>query len=294
MKETLFQANVFLIAAAFLFNVPLFSLKSLRWQQILKRLHYYVSFKNTFLYYTSSIYLGFITPGRIGEFAKVFYLKQECDLNTSEIFLSVFLDRFYDLFLLILLSMMGFIILNPFVWAKWIGYIGLVCLLFLLLIVKNKLVYKSIWILLNRLFSNFGISKKIISSKLPETTRFFLLHNSLWLGFLITILSYLLFFFQCSIIAKALSITVSFVDLIYIMAITNFISFLPFSISGIGTREASLAFLLTPKGIALESVLAYSTAIFLVFFIGGGIIGFGAWQMKPLKINLKTLLNTEH
>ncbi|GAI33117.1 unnamed protein product [marine sediment metagenome] len=73
-------------------------------------------------------------------------------------------------------------------------------------------------------------------------------------------------------------------EIIPIMAITNIFTFLPISISGLGTREAILSFLLLPRGISLELILAYSLEVLLVFFVAGGLMGVVAWFLKPVDI----------
>ncbi len=58
------------------------------------------------------LYLGNLTPGRAGDFAKVFYLKQDLKLSTGKGITSVLVDRVFDLYLLLVLGGLG-ILLNP-------------------------------------------------------------------------------------------------------------------------------------------------------------------------------------
>tara|TARA_B100002052_G_C15666700_1_gene499864 strand:+ start:555 stop:764 length:210 start_codon:yes stop_codon:yes gene_type:complete len=68
------------------------------------------------------------------------------------------------------------------------------------------------------------------------------------------------------------------------MAIANLISFIPISISGLGTRDTTLIFLFGIIGIKEELAFSYSFAVFILFFVLGGLIGSFAWWRKPLKI----------
>ena len=72
------------------------------------------------------------------------------------------------------------------------------------------------------------------------------------------------------------------------MAISNLISFLPVSVSGIGTRDAALIYLFSLVNIQPEIAVTYSFLVFVNFFIAGGIIGAISWWFKPLKINYFT------
>ena len=68
------------------------------------------------------------------------------------------------------------------------------------------------------------------------------------------------------------------------MAITNLISFIPITISGLGTREAMLIFLFSLLGLSSEHAVTYSLLVFSVFYIGGALFGLVAWMINPMNI----------
>ena len=55
----------------------------------------------------SSLYIGFVTPGRLGEFIKAVYLKSDKGISLSKGMSSVLIDRLCDLYLLIFLGLLG-------------------------------------------------------------------------------------------------------------------------------------------------------------------------------------------
>tara|TARA_B100000427_G_C15460098_1_gene573624 strand:- start:997 stop:1215 length:219 start_codon:yes stop_codon:yes gene_type:complete len=69
------------------------------------------------------------------------------------------------------------------------------------------------------------------------------------------------------------------------MAISNLVSFLPISISGLGTRDATLIFLFSLINIQSELALSYSLLIFFTIFLAGGLFGYFCWWIKPLDFN---------
>ena len=74
--ESLSYFNFLYFILAILASVPLIFLKALKWKWIISS--YKVDYglvMATIVYYISS-FLGAITPGKIGEFAKMFYLKK--------------------------------------------------------------------------------------------------------------------------------------------------------------------------------------------------------------------------
>jgi uncharacterized protein (TIRG00374 family) len=104
-------------------------------------------------------------------------------------------------------------------------------------------------------------------------------------GILLTVFSYSFFFFQCFLIAKSIGLQISYFDLALIMSIVNIITFIPISISGLGTREASMIFLFKLIGLPTEAAISFSLLIFFAFFICGGLMGFIAWWLNPIKID---------
>src|SRR5258708_4362192 len=62
---------------------------------------------NCFLIYMSTLYLGNLTPGRAGDFAKVFYLKDDLGFSTGSSMASVLVDRVFDLYILLILGCVG-------------------------------------------------------------------------------------------------------------------------------------------------------------------------------------------
>ena len=88
-------------------NIPHLFIKSYRWNYLLKQQSINYSAVQSFLVYMSSLYVGFITPGRLGEFVKTLYLKSDKGINISKGFSSVLVDRLFDLYLLIILGFIG-------------------------------------------------------------------------------------------------------------------------------------------------------------------------------------------
>ena len=65
------QAHTKLIYTALILNIPLIWIKSMRWRLLLSWQGFRLGAWDAFLYYSSSLYLGAIAPGCIGELGKV-------------------------------------------------------------------------------------------------------------------------------------------------------------------------------------------------------------------------------
>jgi glycosyltransferase 2 family protein len=284
MTSVLERINLKWIIISIILNIPQLWSKSTRWQSLLAIQNKPIRNREAFLLYMSSLYLGFVTPGRLGEFAKAIYLRQEGITSISHGFSSVLVDRMFDLYLLFLLAMTGLVFLSPWPSANFFGWAGFAV----------AVIVPLIFLLSGRVEQLISfLYKKVLATKLlkfaKEGGEQFgqgmqqLMTYRIYGAGLLTLLAWSLFFLQCFLIAKAIGLPLTYMEIIPIMAITNIFTFLPVSISGLGTREAALCFLLLPRGISLELILAYSMGVLFVFFIVGGIMGAVAWWVRPLE-----------
>jgi len=278
--------NFYFLFTAIILNLFLIFAKSIRWKLFLNTQNLSISIKNAFSIYLSSLYIGFITPGRLGEIIKALYLKQNRVTSFSKGLSSAIMDRLLDLYLLILLGSFGvyYFLKGRIIHLEFV--FGLVIILSLPLIILHPKVLN----LLTRFLFRKIIPKKF-KNKIDESVNEFneginqIINPVLLFGILLTVFSYSLFFFQCFLIAKSIGLQISYFDLALIMSIVNIITFIPISISGLGTREASMISLFKLIGLSTEAAISFSLLIFFVFFICGGLMGFIAWWLNPIKID---------
>ncbi len=278
--------NFYFLFTAIILNLFLIFIKTIRWKGFLTMQSLSISTKNAFSIYLSALYIGFITPGRLGEIIKALYLKQERVTSFSKGLSSAIMDRLLDLYFLILLGSVG---VYYFLKGRGISLefvIGFVIILSLLIIILHP---KVLNLLARFLFRK--ITPKKFKNKINESVNEFIegmnqiINPVLLFGILLTVFSYSFFFFQCFLIAKSIGLQISYFDLALIMSIVNIITFIPISISGLGTREASMIFLFKLIGLSTEAAISFSLLIFFAFFICGGLMGFIAWWFNPIKID---------
>ena len=200
---------------------------------------------------------GSITPGRLGEISKGYMLgKMKYSLSSSIV--SAVLDRIVDIFFLLGFGLFGF-----FYFYKEFQ-IDVV----LLVIVVGGIAAVSA-LLLNRrvrLKITTFIRKKIkdddgdVIQSLKEIKKDKMLVLSA-----LSILAWVLYFCEIFLFSESLSIDVDVIFLVSAISASTIISILPISILGMGTRDATLIFLFSMKGIATEKTLALSFLILLMF-----------------------------
>ena len=214
-------------------------------------------------------------------------MKYDRGISISKGLPSVLVDRLFDLYLLVVLSLIG-------IWK--FDIFAELSLYFLVLIVITIL---SPIIILHRMFMasfasilyKFAAIKKNKDRIEGHFSDFYnelqkLIDFRLFFSGSLTCVSYLIFFIQCYLLTIAMGLSISFVTISLFMAISNLISFIPISISGLGTRDAVLIFLFFLIGLKPELAVTYAFLVFVNFFIVVGLLGFIAWCVKPILLNI--------
>ena len=278
--------NLYFLFTAISMNLFLIFVKAIRWKAFLIQQNLSISTKSAFSIYLSSLYIGFITPGRLGEISKALYLKQKQVTSFYKGLSGAIMDRLLDLYFLILLGSVGVYYLSK---GKGIN-LEFVFLFVIVLSLPIIILHPKVLNLLTHVLFR-KISPKKFKDKIRESVNEFIeginqiINPFLLYGILLTVFSYSLFFLQCFLIAKSIGLQISYFELALIMSIVNIITLIPISISGLGTREASMIFLFKLIGLSTEAAISFSLLIFFVFFICGGLMGFIAWWLNPVKID---------
>lgn len=257
--------------------VIVLAIKSFRWHKIILNEGYYYSPKRSFGAYMSSYTIGVITPGRIGEIARLYYLREKCDIGFLPSFRTIVTDRIFDLGVLVMLAAAGLLYYSK--WAIFnnayiavgsgilLFFIGLYIVFFLLKSILKKPKFKN-----NKLF--LFVYESICQSVDKRAPK-------LWL---ITVLAYLAYYAAIWLIFLSLGIQMRIVDIAIVLSVVGLVTILPISWAGFGTREVSLVYLLSFYGISTEVALSFSLLQFTAFFFWGGVAGVVFWFLMPISL----------
>jgi glycosyltransferase 2 family protein len=285
--QILFNVNIFLLILGLLMIFPQIYFRAWRWHLLMNMQNISYPLKDAVTVYFAALFVGTITPGRLGELIKVQYLMDE-GYSFGRSFLSVLLDRCYDLGALLFVGYISiiyfiqffservFLVSTIFILIPLVGVV--ICLMG---IVKKDHIIRVIIFLsplrfretllktLHDFFDDFSSMKT----------------RPLVIAFLMTMASWVFYYIMAYCFALALVTPVSFFYLVGCVSVAAFITLLPVSISGIGTRDAVLILLFGYAGISSESAVAYSLLLLFMYVING-CIGFIAWQNKPVSLKL--------
>lgn len=279
--QSLRNIKILYLSFATFLLFPLMATKSLCWNYLNKKQNIRYSLKDSLLIYWAGFYLGFITPGRLGELSKVLYLKED-GYPLSKSLTGVILDRISDLIFLLVFICFGFLFFAvPFqkqVLSFILGLIILSSLLFLSL--KTSLIK----ILLKKFFFLFVPLKyreswKVNFRDFIDNVKIYNFTDYL-IVFLITVASWSVYYLQMYILARGMNFDIPFLYFTVALTVAGLVTLIPISISGLGTRDAILIFLFAPFLIAKEKVVAFSALVFLMAFIAT-LLGLICWFIKP-------------
>ena len=270
----------YVCAALFLF-IPLITVKAMRWKLLMEVQSIYYSLTDSITMYVAAIYVGVITPGRLGEFIKAFYLRQDGH-PFGKALATVLLDKLFDYVPLLSFGVFGMLLfVNLFdEVVLTLGFIlaGIIVVYFFKDSTKRVLKY---------------ISSVFVPEKYKKDTETFF--SDLWnsvkalnaaqvvLMTGLTLVGWVIYFVMMFLFAQSISIDIPFLYLAVCVSISAAVTLIPVSIAGIGTRDVTLIILFSYLGYSKESAVAFSIMM-LFMYVVYGLVGLGAWLKKPLNL----------
>ena len=216
----------------------------------------------------------FITPARLGMYAKVLYLKDETNEPTGKLFINLIIQNVVDVyayFLVLLISAILYASKHFDLFLFVVIYIFLITL-FLLYFLKKERGEKTI----NLLIKIFIPKKlKVYLNKFSETFyKDFIRVRDLIYPFMLSLIIQIIEYSQSYIIALSIGITISFPLYIVLYSLAITVAHYPTLFGIYGAKEAALILFFTPFDIAIHKIVALSLANFIIFGALIGLIGF--------------------
>ena len=270
----------------FVLNIPQLGLKAWRWWLMVRWQGMRLSYRQAFQAYFSALLVGFLTPGRLGEMVKAVTLKHACGVSLATGLSSVVADRVFDFYFLVFLGTVGIVrysVVGPHL--SWAAFALLCAVLFVPLFFFHARGVRWLggWAVRMPLLRT---RRGWIDAKVDQFAEGLacLTPGRIALSIALTTVAYAIFFVQCQNCAQALGFRVGWIELALIMSASNFFSFIPITVSGLGTREACLIYFMARVAVPQPADVAvgFGLLIFLVLFVGGGLIGMVCWLAGPI------------
>ena len=252
-------------------------MKAWRWQILNRSFGIRISLKTALIFYFSAGFLSVITPGRLGEFAKIYFLKRKYNINTAKATSSVVLDRIWDV---LILSLFASISLSLFYTGSKVLILVVIAILLLgsiLVILTPAVVFKPLLYLLLRFKEKHDKVEELFF--MWKENRFKRILPALTLS----LLPYLLLVSIPVLFSASTLYPIKLMDSIGAISISNILSFIPVTIAGFGTRELVFTEIWKLSNYPKEVAISISTSYFMVTYLGSLLMG-GLVYLFNLKV----------
>jgi uncharacterized protein (TIRG00374 family) len=296
VKEAFVGIDLALLFVAIGLNVPMLLIKSTRWGLLLRVQGMRYKPADLVLAYVGSIFMGLITPGRLGELVKGLHVSHDMGVSIGRALSNVVADRLFDLAALFVVgtaAIAALVLEDDLAGAAFAFVATLAAGVSAVLLAKVaggpvRMLASRSSVLTERVFRRNGFGRELTDG----------LHEliSPWLAgaLVLTVAAYGFLFSQVYILALALDLEVSFLHVSFALALGNIVTLIPVSISGLGTREATLVWYLGTVGVSSEAALSFSLLVFLTFYIVGAALGGVAWLIKPVQLRTAETLGVAY
>ncbi|MFH1587664.1 MAG: lysylphosphatidylglycerol synthase transmembrane domain-containing protein [Candidatus Diapherotrites archaeon] len=286
---TILGVDLFYFAIALVFVLLLLAIKAMKWKILLEAFDVNISFIDIAKLWLIGFFLGFLSPGKVGDFYRARYLKQDTGLSTGKSFASVMVERILDIFFLFIAGFVGLIIFS-FSFQLQESMLFLVVAFFLAFVaVVYLLTRRKLLSTLARPFFNRFVPEEYKDRLKGSYNEFFEglkvykgKKSILVKAVILLLISWVLNFVQVYFIALAFGINVSFEFLSLILPILFLVEILPISFSGLGTRDAAAIFFLGFKLVPAELAVSFSLGIVIVNLFSA-LLGLGFFNLRKMK-----------
>jgi len=280
LADTFARAAGWPLLAAVLLNGFAIHAKLWRWRSLLGSVAVPLSLGGAYRAFLPSLYLGLITPGRVGDALRIQYLKRDHSVGYADGLAVSIVDRLCDVYVLLAFVTLGVVHLAsavdlPLAQTTWIA-VAAVAIAPALLFVRGVAEPAAQW-----LYGRFS------AGETHEGLSVFFAALRSQVGprligpIAVTVVAFLTNYLQAWLVAYGLGIDLRFVDVAALVAISSLLSLLPISISGVGVRESFFALVFPAFGFTETFGIAFGLGVFAVIYVPTLLVGFMAWLAWP-------------
>ncbi|MBN1349331.1 flippase-like domain-containing protein [candidate division KSB1 bacterium] len=270
IREALFKADFLFIASAVLLLIPNFFIQGLKWHYLLKLSKPAATYVEALKSLLAGFALGFVTPGRVGEFGRAIFVK---DSNRLQVVGLTMIDKLFSMLIILMLGAFAiFFFFGIWMHSKLTPVFALVSLAASLI--------TSLIVLFPDGMKKAGFK---ILPRLPFTEKIELIlsglngfHRNQALFLLaLNFLFYAIYLTQFYLLLSAFDVF-SPVEGYIILSSTIFAkSLLPISFGDLGIRESAAVYFVTHIGGEESTAFNASILMFLINIVLPSLIGFG-------------------
>lgn len=289
MLESISKANALIILSAVALTFFSISLKSLRWQILLRGIKIRIPFSLAFSSFISGTAISLLTPGRVGEPVRGLILKKKAGSSFSETLPLIIVERALDMIVALSFATAGILIIGSFLspdiqfFLKLSAVISMTALAIVLAALFNekfgrKLLKTALKLPIPKLKSKIehvAGTFYISSRKIRASILFFVL--------LLTLFAWVIEGGILFLVVKSIGLDIGLLVAVEIIAISQIIGLVSSLPGGLGSVETVLTLLIIPFLAVLPALPAASAATIIYRFASLWVgMGLGAFFLVRL------------
>jgi len=283
------RMDVLVVAAVLSITVTV--LKSMRWKSLLEIYGVECALGNTLKLYLFGTFWGAITPGKVGEFSRIYYVKRMFAPSFSYAMLSgnVLVDRFFDIVMVGAVAICSFpFYFDEYLWHA-IGVCGVVAAMIGALLGFHHVlrgagvlgnIIEKVGTILSYVRLRTHFVELVCGLRLLNT-------KEIVIPILYNIAAYCAFYVVVYLIAYSLKIDMGFFYLIASLSTAMIFSIVPVTVAGLGIREAILLFFFSRIGVTSEVTMSFSLVYLLICIILPSLLGSIVYFLMPPVVDEK-------
>jgi uncharacterized protein (TIRG00374 family) len=259
--------------------VPLW-LKVVRWQVLLRTRGIHYATRPALLGFSASLYLGMLTPGRVGDVLRIHYLRHDTGARYADGLAFLVVDRLADLWVIVAFT--------AYAVARWsallspeLAQLGWIVIAGSILAPLPLFVPRVADAILRRIYRKVAREADADGPDVFLATLRRAARGAVVPVLGLTIAAYGVNFAQGWLLARAMDLPVGFVDAACLQSVQGLLGLLPISVSGLGVREATFAAIFPALGSDAAAGTSYGLALFVVIYVSQVLVGAIAWQIRP-------------
>jgi glycosyltransferase 2 family protein len=251
--SSLSQVKPSMLAIGLIFTIPLIIFKSFRWMAIVRGFSAKLKFLDSVRFTLMAISFSLITPAKLGEFVKTKYLVDNANIRYLRSFITVFIDKGFDILAMAFLALIGISQLEIF---------SEINLAVISIFIIYTLILLGVFVFFDKVINFIPV---MLPKKLKSRFVDINLTREIYLSsFIYSLGIWLILSIQGFIVLNSLGITTSLFTVISLIPLMALSSLVPFSLGGIGIRELIAISFLVTIGISADKAAIFSILYTLI------------------------------
>jgi len=258
---------------SFVLIIPTMFMQTYKWNVILRAQGIKVNFLYLVKLYTVGLFYSLLTPGKVGSFFRIPYLKKKSGKSLAKCSISLIVERIIDLTILLLIAALGAIFIfrqNIYILSFFLfAVVALFILIFVIFYLFKKQSFLDLFIkvfLPKRLRQKIRLGIDKFMCNMPDL-------KNLIFPVIAGFASWMTLLTQSYVVGRSLGLNLPYLKYIATATMGAVIGWIPISVGGLGTRDASLVYLLGSLNVNAETAVSISVLTSVIIYIIPALVG---------------------